>query len=36
MHHIPQTVKNSLNPPFSVVSVKYDNRIPGKLAPYEN
>jgi len=36
MHHIPQTVKNYLDPSFSVVSVKYDNRIPGKLAPYEN
>lgn len=38
MHHIPQTIKNYLDPFFSVVSVKYDtnNRIPGKLAPYEN
>ena len=36
MHHIPQTVKKYLDPSFSVVSVKYDNRIPGKLAPYEN
>jgi DNA-binding CsgD family transcriptional regulator len=35
MHHIPQTVKNYLDPSYSIVSVRYDNRIPGKLAPYE-
>lgn len=36
MHHIPQTVKKYLDPSYSVVSVRYDSRIPGKLAPYEN
>lgn len=36
MHHIPQTVKKYLDPSYSVVSVRYDSRIPGKLAPFEN
>jgi len=36
MHHISNTVKKYLDPVYSVVSVCYDNRIPGKLAPYEN
>lgn len=36
MHHIPNTIKKYLDPVYSVVSVCYDNRIPGKLAPYEN
>lgn len=35
MHHIPKTIKNYLEPSYSVVSVSYDRRIPGKLAPYE-
>lgn len=36
MHHIPQTIKKYLDPFYSVVSVRYDSRIPGKLAPYEH
>lgn len=36
MHHIPQTVKKYLDPSYSVVSMRYDSRTPGKLAPYEN
>lgn len=35
MHHIPKTIKNYLNSSYSVVSMSYDRRIPGKLAPYE-
>jgi len=35
MHHIPKTIKNYLDSSYSIVSPQYDNRIPGKLAPYE-
>lgn len=35
MHHIPKTIKNYLDSSYSVVSMSYDRRIPGKLAPYE-
>lgn len=35
MNHITPTIKNYLNPSYSAINGHYDNRIPGKLAPYE-
>lgn len=36
MNHITATIKKYLTPSYSAINGHYDNRIPGKLTPYEH